>query len=199
MVGGQRIPATTAGNPKVSHPSPHNPPSPLPPSRGEAASSNGSRSGGVALLRPSRSALRLSSLGDGRGQAIGARMHGSAPWKTEETIAGLPRLLVLSAFSRFGGCHLSAPPSERINREAREASQGGVQEGAGQGLDAAIKSRSTSSPWDSAVEDCWHKRVPSSGSTQTGPISSMTLIVCMVQLAPSQQLDQRFQVGTPTG
>ena len=80
-------------------------------------------------------------------------------------------------------------PSERINREAREkASQGSVQEGAGQGLDAAIKSRSTSSPWDSAVEDCWHKRVPSSGSTQTGPISSMTLIVCMVQLAPSQQL-----------
>ena len=35
-------------------------------------------------------------------------MHGSAPWKTEETIVGMPRLLVLSAFSRFGGCHLSA-------------------------------------------------------------------------------------------
>jgi len=34
-------------------------------------------------------------------------MHGSAPWKTEETIVGLPRLLVLSVFSRFGGCHLS--------------------------------------------------------------------------------------------
>jgi len=33
-------------------------------------------------------------------------MHGSAPWKTEETIVGLPRLLVLSVFSRFGGCHL---------------------------------------------------------------------------------------------
>src|SRR5208337_71211 len=27
-------------------------------------------------------------------------MHGSAPWKTEETIVGLPRLLVLSLFSR---------------------------------------------------------------------------------------------------
>src|SRR5271157_3165147 len=27
-------------------------------------------------------------------------MHGSAPWKTEETIVGLPRLLVLSVFSR---------------------------------------------------------------------------------------------------
>src|SRR5208337_4663077 len=51
-----------------------------------------------------------------------------------------------------------------------------------------LKSRSTSSPWDSAVEDCWHKRVPSSGSTQTGPISSMTLIVCMVQLASPRRL-----------
>jgi hypothetical protein len=46
------------------------------------------------------SALRRSKLGHGRGQAIGARMHGSAPLKTEETIVGLPRLLVLSAFSR---------------------------------------------------------------------------------------------------
>src|SRR5271165_4984969 len=27
-------------------------------------------------------------------------MHGSAPWKTEEAIVSLPRLLVLSAFSR---------------------------------------------------------------------------------------------------
>src|SRR5208337_3542451 len=34
-------------------------------------------------------------------------MHGWAPWKTEETIVGLPRLLVLSVLSRFGGCHLS--------------------------------------------------------------------------------------------
>jgi hypothetical protein len=34
-------------------------------------------------------------------------MHDSASWKTEETIVGLPPLLVLSAFSRFGGCHLS--------------------------------------------------------------------------------------------
>src|SRR5271157_5782059 len=46
------------------------------------------------------SALRRSQLGDGHSQAIGARMHGSAPWKTEETIVGLPRLLVLSVFSR---------------------------------------------------------------------------------------------------
>ncbi len=46
------------------------------------------------------SALRRSELGHGRGQAIGARMHGSAPWKTEETIVGLPCLLVLSVFSR---------------------------------------------------------------------------------------------------
>ena len=60
---------------------------------------NGSRSGGVAVLRQSRSALRRSELGHGHGQAIGARMHGSAPWKTEETIVGLPRLLVLSGSS----------------------------------------------------------------------------------------------------
>jgi hypothetical protein len=37
-------------------------------------------------------------------------MQGSAPWKTEETIVGLPRLLVLSVFSRFGGRHLSPFP-----------------------------------------------------------------------------------------
>ncbi len=41
-------------------------------------------------------------------------MHGSAPWKSEETIVGLPRLLVLSVFSRFGGCHLSGPPIRGI-------------------------------------------------------------------------------------
>src|SRR5208337_3359637 len=90
------------------------------------------------------SALRRSCLGHGHGQAIGARMHGSAPCKTEETIVGLPRLLVLSVFSRsdspdlvavtflhprFGGCHVS-----RLS------------------------------------------------------ISSMTLIVCMVQLAPPRRL-----------
>src|SRR5208337_3870057 len=32
-------------------------------------------------------------------------MDDSAPWKTEETIVGWPRLLVLSVLSRFGGCH----------------------------------------------------------------------------------------------
>ncbi len=42
------------------------------------------------------SALRRCQLGHGHGQAIGARMRGSAPWKTEETIVGLPRSLVLS-------------------------------------------------------------------------------------------------------
>jgi len=47
----------------------------------------------------------------GHGQAIGALMHGSAPWKTEETIVGLLRLLALPVLSRFGGCHLSAAPS----------------------------------------------------------------------------------------
>src|SRR5208282_3051208 len=55
------------------------------------------------------SALRRSSLGHGHGQAIGAGIDDSAPWKTEETIVGLPRLLVLSVFSRFGGCHLLHP------------------------------------------------------------------------------------------
>ncbi len=35
------------------------------------------------------------------------------PRKTEETIVGLPRLLVLSVFSRFGGCHFSAPAELR--------------------------------------------------------------------------------------
>jgi len=33
-------------------------------------------------------------------------MHGSAPWKTQETIVGLAQLPVLSGFSRFGGCHV---------------------------------------------------------------------------------------------
>src|SRR5271157_4985740 len=51
------------------------------------------------------SALRRSSLGHGHGQAIGAGMHDSAPWKAEETIIGLSQLPVLSGFSRFGGCH----------------------------------------------------------------------------------------------
>jgi hypothetical protein len=37
-------------------------------------------------------------------------MRGSAPWKTEKMIVGLPRLLVLSVFSRFGVCHLSPSP-----------------------------------------------------------------------------------------
>src|SRR5208337_5186222 len=53
------------------------------------------------------SALRRSSLGHGHGQAIGAGMHDSAPWKAEETVVGLPHLPVLSGFSRFRGCHLS--------------------------------------------------------------------------------------------
>src|SRR5271157_4549548 len=57
---------------------------------------------GVASVRNPKStiqnrvsALRRFELGQGHGQAIGARMHGSAPWKTEETIVGLPRLLIL--------------------------------------------------------------------------------------------------------
>ena len=98
-------------------------PCPLPPPLGcnlsTNTTANGSRSGGVALLRPSRSALRRSELGHGHGQAIGAGMHGSAPWKIEETIVGLPRLLVLPVFSRFGGRHLSAPPVQHIDSACR--------------------------------------------------------------------------------
>ena len=44
-------------------------------------------------------------------------MHGSAPWKTEETIVGLPRLLVLSVFSRSDSPDLVAvsfPPFFRL-------------------------------------------------------------------------------------
>src|SRR5208283_4577319 len=69
------------------------------------------------------SALRRSSLGHGHGQAIGARMHGSAPWKTEETIVGLPRLLVLSVFFRSDSPDLVAVtfhlPSERLVGHSR--------------------------------------------------------------------------------
>src|SRR5208337_295506 len=61
------------------------------------------------------SALRRSSLGHGHGQAIGAPMHGSAPWKTEETIVGLPRLLVLSAFSRSDSPDLVAVTFHRLS------------------------------------------------------------------------------------
>src|SRR5271157_374761 len=68
---------------------------------------NGSRSGGVALLRQSRSALRRSYLGHGHGQAIGAGIDDSALWKAEETIIGLSQFAVLSPFARFCGCHLS--------------------------------------------------------------------------------------------
>ncbi len=50
---------------------------------------NGSRSGGVAVLRQSRSALRRSQLGHRHGRAIGAGMDDSASWKTEETIIRL--------------------------------------------------------------------------------------------------------------
>ena len=50
---------------------------------------NGSRTGGVALLRQSRSALWRSQLGHRHGQTIGAGMDASAPWKTEETSIGL--------------------------------------------------------------------------------------------------------------
>src|SRR5271157_3839169 len=40
-------------------------------------------------------------------------MHGSAPWKTEETIVGLTRLLVLSVFSRSDSPDLVAVTFER--------------------------------------------------------------------------------------
>jgi len=49
----------------------------------------GSRSGNVAVLRQSRSALRRSQLGHRHGRAIGAGMDDSASWKNEETIIRL--------------------------------------------------------------------------------------------------------------
>src|SRR5271157_4878499 len=74
------------------------------------------------------SALRRSELGQGHGQAIGARMHGSAPWKTEETIVGLPRLLVLSVLSRSDSPDLVAvfhpphPPTHRGTKKNQKPS-----------------------------------------------------------------------------
>src|SRR5271166_2747049 len=38
-------------------------------------------------------------------------MHGSAPWKTEETIVGLPRLLVLSVFQIWWLSPFTSPDS----------------------------------------------------------------------------------------
>src|SRR5271157_6147010 len=56
----------------------------------------------------------------GHGQAIGAGMDDSAPWKTEETIVGWPRLLVAVSFSfllfsKFGGCLLFFPVSSFLS------------------------------------------------------------------------------------
>ncbi len=62
---------------------------------------NGSRSGGVAVLRQSRSALRRSQQGHSHGRAIGAGMDDSASWKTEETIIRLTTVQIwwLSPFN----------------------------------------------------------------------------------------------------
>ncbi|MGA2702956.1 MAG: transposase [Isosphaeraceae bacterium] len=79
---------------------------------------NGSRSGGVALLRQSRSALRRSQLGHGHGRAIGAGMDDSASWKTAPDLVAVTfhhpvdwgwngRFGLVEDRSRFGGCHLS--------------------------------------------------------------------------------------------
>jgi len=101
----------------------------------------------------------LSALGTSYllGQAIGARMHGSAPWKTEETIVGLPRLLVLSVFSRSDSPNLVAvtfdlpplkrsisvmipipSPHDRPERELFEFFWGGKGEGKGASLNSAF-------------------------------------------------------------
>ena len=54
----------------------------------------------AASIAVGRSAILT---GHGHGQAIGAGMDDSAPWKTEETIVGWPRLLVaLFALIRKG-------------------------------------------------------------------------------------------------
>src|SRR5208337_1597608 len=47
-------------------------------------------------------------------------MHGSAPWKTEETIVGLPRLLVLSVFSRSDSPDLVAVTFHPHQRRPRK-------------------------------------------------------------------------------
>jgi len=74
---------------------------------------NGSRSGGVAVLRQSRSALRRSQLGHRHGRAIGAGMDDSASWETEETSIRLAKVTCIIQIwwlspspRRFGGCHL---------------------------------------------------------------------------------------------
>ena len=131
---------------------------------------NGSRSGGVALLRQSRSALRRSELGHGHGQAIGARMHGSAPWKTEETIVGLPRLLVLSAFSRFGGCHLSRSDLVAVTFQTLSAPRyEQTQPGRRPPCKARHLFRSTFPP-DLVVPGLVGRRNPTSGGCQAGEV-----------------------------
>src|SRR5271157_3022404 len=75
---------------------------------------NGSRTGGVAVLLQSRSALRRSQLGHRHGRAIGAGMDDSASWKTEETIIRLATVAcVLEIWwlspSPRPGCHLHRP------------------------------------------------------------------------------------------
>src|SRR5208337_3402593 len=59
------------------------------------------------------SALRRSQLGHGHGQAIGAGMDDSAPWKTEETIIGHDYWwlspFLSPVFPKFGGCLLFFP------------------------------------------------------------------------------------------
>src|SRR5271157_5943102 len=80
---------------------------------------NGSRSGGVAVLRQSRSALRRSSLGHGHGRTIGAGMDDSASRKTEETIIRLATVTQIWWLSPFHSkCPLpaSAPGKRRQGR-----------------------------------------------------------------------------------
>src|SRR5271157_2315687 len=57
-------------------------------------------------------------------------MHGSAPWETEETIVGLPRLLVLSVLSRSDSpdlvavtFHLTARRSDTPSRSMSRVRQ----------------------------------------------------------------------------
>src|SRR5271157_2967297 len=66
-------------------------------------------SGGVAVLRQARSALRRSQLGHRHGRAIGAGMDDSASWKTEETIIRLSTvtcILQIWWLSPSAGAHL---------------------------------------------------------------------------------------------
>jgi len=81
-------------------------------------------SGGVAVLRQSRSALRRSQLGHRHGRAIGAEWTIRPRGRPKKQSKGLPKSPV---FSRFGGCHLHVP--ERLQRAPAVRTAGAASRG----------------------------------------------------------------------